>query len=99
MAERFDVSADWLLFGKGAMRGIAENMQSVPIAGNQAEDALIRIPMVETVLSAGTGSLETSGQMGREYAFRRDFIQRKGKSREHGFDARSRGFYAARDNG
>lgn len=34
--------------------------------------------MVEAVLSAGTGSLETSGQMGREYAFRRDFIQRKG---------------------
>lgn len=78
VAERFEVSADWLLFGKGAMRGIAENMQSVPIAGNQAEDDLIRIPMVEAVLSAGTGSLETSGQMGREYAFRRDFIQRKG---------------------
>lgn len=36
------------------------------------------IPMVEAVLSAGTGSLETSGQMAREYAFRRDFIQRKG---------------------
>ncbi len=34
--------------------------------------------MVKAVLSAGSGSLETNGEYEREYAFRRDFIQRKG---------------------
>ena len=36
------------------------------------------IPMVEAVLSAGGGSFETGATIGRGYAFRRDFIQRKG---------------------
>lgn len=42
------------------------------------DDELIRIPMVDAILSAGTGSLETSGESSRAYAFRRDYIQRKG---------------------
>lgn len=74
------VSLDWLATGKGSMRP-TEPPQTVAIpkeAFPPADDELIRIPMVEAVLSAGTGSLETSGHMGREYAFRRDFIQHKG---------------------
>lgn len=39
---------------------------------------LIMIPMVEARLSAGTGSLETSGEIERTYAFRSDFLHRKG---------------------
>ena len=39
---------------------------------------IIMIPMVEAVLSAGGGSLETNGNHEKSYAFRRDFIQRKG---------------------
>ena len=46
-------------------------------AAGQLDD-LVMIPMVEAVLSAGSGSLETSAQVSREYAFRRDFIRRKG---------------------
>lgn len=39
---------------------------------------LILVPMVEARLSAGTGSLETSGEIERTYAFRSDFLRRKG---------------------
>lgn len=74
------VSLEWLATGAGPMRPQASQEKSDLNKTDEAPraDDLIRIPMVEAVLSAGTGSLETSGQMGREYAFRRDFIQRKG---------------------
>lgn len=44
----------------------------------QREIDLIMIPMVEARLSAGAGSLETSGDIERSYAFRSDFLRRKG---------------------
>lgn len=71
-AQLFGVSTDWLFFGHGEKR---HNVGEVYDA-NDAD--LIMIPMVEAILSAGTGSLETSGESERTYAFRRDFIQRKG---------------------
>lgn len=40
----------------------------------------IMIPMVEARLSAGGGSFETSNKITREYAFKRDFIERKGNA-------------------
>lgn len=79
VAERFQTSADWLLFGDGSMRrGAKEEQVASQGRADGYEDDLIRIPMADAILSAGTGSLETSGSLGREYAFRRDFIQRKG---------------------
>ena len=36
------------------------------------------VPKVEARLSAGTGSFETSGDVVRHYAFREDFLRRKG---------------------
>ena len=39
---------------------------------------LILIPMVEARLSAGQGSLQTDGNSERSYAFRSDFLHRKG---------------------
>lgn len=78
----YNVSADWLLFGRGSMKEGGNTVQPVPTISHDDPsldgDDLIRIPMADAILSAGTGSLETSGHMGREYAFRRDFIQRKG---------------------
>lgn len=71
IAEQYNVSADWLFFGRG------NKHYSEATSANETED-LIMIPMVEAVLSAGTGSLETSGDSECSYAFRRDFIQRKG---------------------
>ena len=43
---------------------------------------LIMIPMVEARLSAGHGSLEVGGDSERSYAFRSDFLHRKGNPRE-----------------
>lgn len=42
---------------------------------------LIMIPMVEARLSAGHGSLEVGGDSERSYAFRSDFLHRKGNPR------------------
>lgn len=40
---------------------------------------LTMIPMVEARLAAGTGSFETGGETERRYAFRTDFLSRKGQ--------------------
>ena len=44
----------------------------------EKDSDIVMIPMVEARLSAGSGSLETSAANGRDYAFRRDFILRRG---------------------
>ncbi|EGY27092.1 peptidase S24-like family protein [Desulfovibrio sp. A2] len=43
-----------------------------------ADCELVMVPMVEARLSAGTGSFETGGDIERRYAFRTDFLLRKG---------------------
>lgn len=48
----------------------------------QCDVDLIMVPMVEARLSAGTGSLETSGNTERSYAFRSDFLRRKGNPKD-----------------
>ena len=80
------VRIEWLLLGRGPMRQEGEGSKQAilnelskktdEIVGKP--DDLIMIPLVEAVLSAGGGSFETSAITGRDYAFRRDFIQRKG---------------------
>ena len=95
-AERFNLSADWLLFGIGSRhlgatneRGGAasERAQSrtatdgngpQPECLQAADGEIVMVPMVEARLSAGGGSFETSGSVERHYAFRMDFLQRKG---------------------
>ena len=76
----FKVNTDWLLFGRGPMKEDSINNElrkkTMEIIGRR--DDIIMIPMVEAVLSAGGGSFETSSITGRDYAFRRDFIERKG---------------------
>lgn len=64
VAEMFGVSLDYLLLGRGTP---------------QKGDVDMRfIPLVEARLSAGLGSLETSANSERKYAFRSDFLLRKG---------------------
>ena len=41
---------------------------------------LMMVPLVEAKLSAGGGSFETSGDSDRRYAFRMDFLRRKGNA-------------------
>ena len=109
VAEKFYMSADWLLFGTGSMsrRGTGEEASEPGAAygtwpraippgpasgaapGSVFEtplptpDGEIRmIPMVEARLSAGGGSFECSGGVERHYAFRMDFLRRKGQPSE-----------------
>lgn len=78
-AKLFHVSTDWLFFGCGPMHLDAASPAPQPKASGLCDVDLILIPMVEARLSAGQGSLQTSGDSERSYAFRSDFLYRKGK--------------------
>ena len=69
LSEALRCSLDWLLAGKGDADG---GVLDTP------EARLVMVPMVEARLSAGTGSFETGGEILRHYAFRWDFLHRKG---------------------
>lgn len=69
LADALRCTLDWLLAGKGDADG---DVLDTP------EARLVMVPMVEARLSAGTGSFETSGEVLRHYAFRWDFLHRKG---------------------
>lgn len=69
LADALRCTLDWLLAGRGdPENGIVET----------PEARLVMVPMVEARLSAGTGSFETGGEVLRHYAFRWDFLRRKG---------------------
>ncbi len=67
IAEKFEVSADWLFFGIGKKNRSTGSCDVDSIA----------VPKVKARLSAGTGSLETSGETKRFCYFRSDWIHRK----------------------
>lgn len=74
VCSRFEINVEWLLFGTGDKK---ESMGHLP-AQPSCDVDLIMIPMVEARLSAGQGSLQTDGNSERSYAFRSDFLHRKG---------------------
>lgn len=80
IAEQFNVNANWLFFGTGEMN--LGSMQMPFIEGKQCDVDLIMVPMVEARLSAGLGSLQVSGDSERSYAFRADFLHRKGNPKD-----------------
>ncbi|MDO5484178.1 MAG: helix-turn-helix transcriptional regulator [Desulfovibrionaceae bacterium] len=67
LAQVLQCSLDWLLAGLGG------SPEAAPLPGE-----LLMVPMVEARLSAGNGSFETGGEVERHYAFRQDFLCRKG---------------------
>ncbi|WP_297218200.1 S24 family peptidase [uncultured Desulfovibrio sp.] len=77
-AEKSGVCSDWLFFGRGPMRRDDMPQASQQKAVGPCDVDLILIPMVEARLSAGQGSLQTDGNSERSYAFRSDFLHRKG---------------------
>jgi phage repressor protein C with HTH and peptisase S24 domain len=94
IARRFNISSDWLLFGSGPMRrddndiAHVEAQNSCPIPEGEPQwmspEAAPRmgyslIPKVMARLCAGTGSLETEGKVIGYYAFKTDFLRRKGR--------------------
>lgn len=72
-AQLFGVSTDWLFFGTQAK---GELIDAEPVRCCDVELKLV--PMAEARLSAGNGSLEVSSDHERSYAFRMDFLLRKG---------------------
>lgn len=93
---KYGVSADWVLYGIGSRqlgsptaspaphRRSTDRVVSAhrPETINCADTEIVLIPMVEAVLSAGHGSFEVSEESERRYAFRADFLRRKGNSAE-----------------
>lgn len=79
------VSLNWLRFGTGEMREPENELKQTKIDVSESpvpEPDLVMIPMVEAKLSAGCGSFETSGDSERTYAFRHDFLARKGSVKD-----------------
>ncbi len=66
LAKVLNCSIDWLLTGKEAT-----------FSGTRDDDMLL-VPMVRARLSAGGGSFEINDSVLRHYAFRWDFLHRKG---------------------
>lgn len=86
------VSPNWLLFGAGhKYRDAPDPDNSLEwsehlaepegegYAKNRDESSLVLVPLVEARLAAGHGSFEVGAEIERHYAFRRDFLTRKGQ--------------------
>ena len=80
-AAQTGANADWLFFGRGPMRLPEAGEGELPCVQEDCETDLITVPLAEARLSAGTGSLEISGHCEEGYAFRGDFLRRKGNPR------------------
>lgn len=95
IASALNCSMEWLLTGEGeTQRGTAYSAPQEPAAAPQKQTniyngkdtltcfdcELMMVPLVEAKLSAGNGSFETSGDSDRRYAFRMDFLRRKGNA-------------------
>lgn len=93
----FSVHPEWLLFGGGPMhRGDphfaqepGQNTNAIPeddrrwmSAETAPELGYELVPKVRARLSAGTGSLEAEGEVIGLYAFKRDFLKRKGQPKK-----------------
>ncbi len=95
ISKRFNVAPAWLLLGEGPMHGAERAAGSstgtplpppvlTPVTSEShviecADCQIMLVPMVEARLSAGTGSFETGDDVERRYAFRTDFLMRKGQ--------------------
>lgn len=77
IAEQYNISADWLFFGRGE-----KSPQGTATLTHAGDTELVMVPMVEARLSAGSGSLQVDGDVERSYAFRADFLRRKGNPKQ-----------------
>lgn len=100
LIEKYNVSAEWLILGKGEQHGSSDpsvreksassdgktqekpNLTKAPsplvVCGKECDVDLVCIPRVTARLSAGNGSLLTSSEYIGQYAFRSDWINKKG---------------------
>lgn len=92
VATRFNLSTDWIFFGKesdgpsgnGANKDneqrLAKGMSlfGEVHAGKANAIDLVMVPLVAARLAAGTGSVETNGDVLSYFSFRQDWLCRKG---------------------
>lgn len=86
LARELHCSLDWLLAGEGNdAQNVSKDIAMYADFDSNEDDTLdyndaplVMVPMVEARLSAGGGSFECGGSTLRHYAFRQDFLQRKG---------------------
>ncbi len=74
VAKNYRISADWLFFGIEPMQ--LEEQKDKRICVDETE--LVMVPLVQARLAAGSGSFETSGEVYGRYAFRNEFLSRRG---------------------
>jgi phage repressor protein C with HTH and peptisase S24 domain len=95
VGKKTNISLDWLVTGEGPMyRGNAqiaptEAQNACPIPPGEPQwmspeaapsMGYTLVPKVQARLSAGTGSLDTEGKVIGYYAFKTDFLRRKGRA-------------------
>ena len=91
VAEKTGVSTDWLFFGRGSMypeqqsstrANLTPSSSILPFNMRTTHDAenvdLILLPLVTARLAAGSGSLEHGGELVGHFAFRSDWVYRRG---------------------
>lgn len=84
ICKKFNVCYEWLITGEGPMH--ANDAPEAPDSFVKAHECdndadLIMIPRVSARLCAGTGSLETDDNVVGMYAFRADWILKKGNTK------------------
>lgn len=81
VAQQCNLSMDWLMFGKeeaGPPSTPAPQAPSTPAGAPLPDLDLLCIPLVAASLSAGSGSLQTEGEVLDYFAFRSEWLCRKG---------------------
>jgi phage repressor protein C with HTH and peptisase S24 domain len=91
IAEKTGISADWLFFGRGPMHpeqaAFSGETRTPPSSRpplnmrktHATENVdLVLLPLVAARLAAGNGSLENGGELVGHFAFRSDWVHRKG---------------------
>ncbi len=86
VSQRCGLSMDWLMFGKGdestpasqAPAASSTSQASTPAGAAVPDLDLLCIPLVAASLSAGVGSLQTEADVLDYFAFRSDWLCRKG---------------------
>jgi phage repressor protein C with HTH and peptisase S24 domain len=87
LANALGCTLDWLLAGRGPMCNSTEdsfqgNRSLGGVRVNTEDTELIMVPMVKARLAAGSGSLETNGELHQRVAFRNVFLSRRGNPSE-----------------
>jgi phage repressor protein C with HTH and peptisase S24 domain len=72
LSQLFNVNPDWLEKGTGS-KGLSQNIY---------HEIFLQVPKIKSRLSAGGGSFETEPDIKEFYSFRKDWLSKKGKSRD-----------------